>query len=59
MQELTQLTYNKVKPKVKLVYKPVLRLELKDQISYLDKICIIWNLIVTAKKVTFDKQLGI
>ena len=41
MQELTQSTYNRVKLWVIFVSKPVLRLELKDQTSYLDKSCII------------------
>ena len=43
VQELTQLTYNQVKSRVILVSKPVHRLELKDQISYLDKSYIIYK----------------
>ena len=43
VQELTQSAYNLVKPKVIFVSKPVLRLELKDPISYLDKTCIIYK----------------
>ena len=41
VQKLTQLTYNQVKPRVVLVSKIFLRLELKDPISYLDKSCIV------------------
>ena len=42
-QELLQLTYNQVKPRVIFVSEPVLRLELEDPISYLDKSRIIYK----------------
>ena len=43
VQQLTQSTYNQVKPRVIFVSKPVLRLELKNPISHLDKSCIIYK----------------
>ena len=43
VQELTQSTYNQVKPSIVFVPKPVLRLELKDPVSYLDKSCNIYK----------------
>ena len=43
IQDLTQLTFNHIKPRVVFVSKPVLSLQLKDPIPYLDKSCIIYK----------------
>ena len=59
MQELTQSTYNQVKPRVIFVSKPVLRLELKDPISHLDKSCIIYKFNCFCEKSYMDKHLDI
>ena len=40
VQELTQSIYNQIKPRVVFVLNLVLRLKLKDPISYLDKSCV-------------------
>ena len=59
VQELTQSTYNQVKPRVIFVSKPVLRLELKDPISHLDKSCIIYKFNCFCEKSYMDKHLDI
>ena len=45
VQDLTQSTYNQIKPRVVFVSNPVLRLELKDPIPNLDKSCVVYRFI--------------
>ena len=51
VQELTQLTYNQVKPRVILVSKPVLILELKDPKFHYYKSCIIYKFSCFCKRI--------